>query len=166
MARRSRVAREARFQEGVFTHSTWVRIPPGPPNLDTLWFARYSEVMPTDEVLRELVDLHMATPSGRVLLAKSLIGYFQGRAQSLIQMASSQDPFLNGSHYGVGSFTSPLAEETWNRLLEHGLNPDEIQMFENISPTLTEARSEAFRLYNEALEVRRAKAESLATQGL
>lgn len=100
---------------------------------------------------RDLIESHMGTPEGRVLLAKSLIRYFQGRSQSLLQVISSQDPFVNGRHYGLGPVACSLASEVCNRLLEHGINPDKIQVqIGTTLQTLTEARAETLALYDQA----------------
>jgi hypothetical protein len=100
---------------------------------------------------RVLVESHMGTPEGRIRLAQSLIGYFQGRSQSLMQAISSQDPFVNGRHYGLGPVTTPLVEEVWTRLMEYGVNPDEIQVQTGtVLRTLTEARAETLGLYDQA----------------
>jgi len=113
-----------------------------------------------------LVESHMGTPEGRVLLAQSLIGYFRGRSQSLMQTISSENSFDNGRHYGLGPVTSPLVEEVWVRLLEHGVNPDEIQVQTGtVLQTLTEARAETLSLYDQARKRWSARC-LLTTQGL
>ena len=87
----------------------------------------------TDE---EIIQGHIGSIEGRLKIAESLILYFRGREQTFQQQ--SWDPGAD--------FCSSLVRVTWDRLIESGIQPQEV-ILQGLS--LQEAMEEAFRVYRE-----------------
>lgn len=108
-----------------------------------------------------IIDDHMATEDGRLAVARSLVGYFNGRAQSLQQALSTlkrtlHEPKPPIHDYFVGPAFSDTVNRTWNELVEHDVDPNVVSVN---GKTLTEARAEAQAAYDAVVDLIRSDAE-------